>query len=107
MHCHLLFISAAVVLTLVFAIGLVETTPLIDLTVKGFYLLFSISFGQAAYLLFIVTGLVSFCGPRALPCDLGICTTRAESVVTKTLLFHTYYSCAGSVTMSCTHNHTT
>jgi hypothetical protein len=27
MHCHLLAISVAVVLTLVFAIGLVETSP--------------------------------------------------------------------------------
>jgi hypothetical protein len=42
MHCHPLPVSVAVVLTLVFAIGLAETTPLIDLTVKGFYLLFSI-----------------------------------------------------------------
>jgi hypothetical protein len=31
---------------------------------------------------------------------------RAGSIVTKTLLFHTYYSCAGSVIGSCTHNHT-
>jgi hypothetical protein len=30
----------------------------------------------------------------------------AGSIVTKTLLFHTYCSCAGSVTRSCTHNHT-
>jgi hypothetical protein len=30
----------------------------------------------------------------------------AGSTVTKTLLFHTYYSCAGSVIGSCTHNHT-
>jgi hypothetical protein len=34
-------------------------------------------------------------------------TTWAESVVTRTLLFHAHYSCAGSVTGSCTHNHTT
>jgi hypothetical protein len=33
--------------------------------------------------------------------------TRAGNVVTRTLLFHTYYSCAGSVIGSCTHNHTT
>jgi hypothetical protein len=30
-----------------------------------------------------------------------------ESVVSRTLLFHTYYSCAGSVIGSCSHNHTT
>jgi hypothetical protein len=48
MHCHPLSISAAVVLTLVFTIGLAETAPLIGLTVEGFYLLSSISFGQDA-----------------------------------------------------------
>jgi hypothetical protein len=58
MHCHPLSVSAAVVLTLVFGIGLAETPPLIDLMVKGFYLLSSISFGRDAYLLFIVTDLV-------------------------------------------------
>jgi hypothetical protein len=31
---------------------------------------------------------------------------RAGHIVTKTLLLHTYYSCAGSVIRSCTHNHT-
>jgi hypothetical protein len=36
MHCHPLSVSAAVVLTLVFAIGLAETVPLIGLMVKGF-----------------------------------------------------------------------
>jgi hypothetical protein len=30
----------------------------------------------------------------------------AGRIVTKTLLFHAYYSCAGSVLGSCTHNHT-
>jgi hypothetical protein len=34
-------------------------------------------------------------------------TIWAGNVVTRTLLFHTYYSCAGSVIRSCTHNHTT
>jgi hypothetical protein len=36
MHCHPLSVSVAVVLTLVFAIGLAETALLIGLTVKGF-----------------------------------------------------------------------
>jgi hypothetical protein len=58
MHCHPLSVSAAVVLTLVFTTGLAEITALIDLTVKGFYLLSSISVEQAAYLLFIITDLV-------------------------------------------------
>jgi hypothetical protein len=45
-------------------------------------------------------------------CDLCMHTTGARRVVTRTLLFHTYYfhsyySCAGSVIRSCTHNHTT
>jgi hypothetical protein len=38
------------------------------------------------------------------PC---MCIAWAGSIVTKTLLFHTYYSCAGSVMGSCIHNHTT
>jgi hypothetical protein len=37
MHCHPLSVSAAVILTLVFAIGLAETTLLIGLMAKGFY----------------------------------------------------------------------
>jgi hypothetical protein len=37
------------------------------------------------------------------PC---MCIARAGRIVTKTLLFHTYYSCAGSVIGSCMHNHT-
>jgi hypothetical protein len=40
-------------------------------------------------------------------CDLCMPTTQAGSVVTKTLLFHTYCSCAGTIIRSCTHNHTT
>jgi hypothetical protein len=48
MHCHPLSVSAAVVLTLVFTIGLAETAPLTGLTVEGFYLLSSISFEQDA-----------------------------------------------------------
>jgi hypothetical protein len=47
-HCHPLSVSAAVVLTLVFTTGLAETAPLIDITLKGFYLLSSISFEQDA-----------------------------------------------------------
>jgi hypothetical protein len=48
MHCHPLSESVAVVLTLVFPVGLAETAPLIDLTMKGFYFLSSISFEQDA-----------------------------------------------------------
>jgi hypothetical protein len=43
MHCHLLSVSAAVVLTLVFTIGLTETYGWISLMVKGFYYLSSTS----------------------------------------------------------------
>jgi hypothetical protein len=35
------------------------------------------------------------------------CYHLAESAVTRTLLFHTCYSCAGSVIRACTHNCTT
>jgi hypothetical protein len=45
--------------------------------------------------------------PEPSSCDLWVHTTWAGSVVTRTLLFHIYYSCAGSVIRSCTHNHTT
>jgi hypothetical protein len=48
-----------------------------------------------------------FVTPEPSSCDLCMHTTRAGSVVTKILLFHTYYNCAGSVIRSCTYNHTT
>jgi hypothetical protein len=35
-----------------------------------------------------------------------MCIAWAGRIVTKILLFHTYYSCAGFVIRSCTHNHT-
>jgi hypothetical protein len=38
--------------------------------------------------------------------DLCMHTTQAGSVVTRILLFHTYYSCTDTVTGSCAHNHT-
>jgi hypothetical protein len=45
--------------------------------------------------------------PEASSCDLCMHFTWAGSVVTRTLLFHSYYSCAGTVIGSHTHNHTT
>jgi hypothetical protein len=48
-----------------------------------------------------------FTAPEPSSCDLCIHTTQAGSVVTRTLLFHTYSSCAGSVIRSYTHNHNT
>jgi hypothetical protein len=42
--------------------------------------------------------------PQISNCDLCMCTTGAGSVISRTLLFRTYYSCAGSVIGSCTHN---
>jgi hypothetical protein len=50
---------------------------------------------------------LSFTAPKLSSCDLCMQTTQSGSVVTKTLLFHTYYSYAGSVIRWCTHNHTT
>jgi hypothetical protein len=38
MHCHPLSVSASIVLTLLFTMGLAETALLTVLTVKGFYL---------------------------------------------------------------------
>jgi hypothetical protein len=45
--------------------------------------------------------------PQISKCDLCMHATWAGSVVTRNLLFHTYYSCAGPVIGACTHNHTT
>jgi hypothetical protein len=45
--------------------------------------------------------------PQTSNCELCMHTTQAESVVTRTLLFHTYHSCTGTVIGSCTHHHTT
>jgi hypothetical protein len=47
-----------------------------------------------------------FMVPDPSSCDLCMHTTWTGSVVTRTLLFHIYYSCAGTVIRSCTHNHT-
>jgi hypothetical protein len=55
MHCHPLSVSVAVVLTLVFAIGLAEPPhTLIGLTVKGFYLLSSLLNGMHNYYLLLL-----------------------------------------------------
>jgi hypothetical protein len=45
-----------------------------------------------------------FMVPEPSSCDLCIHTTRARCVVTRTLLFHSYYSCAGTTIGSCTQN---
>jgi hypothetical protein len=55
MHCHLLSVSDAIVLALVFTIGLAETAPLICLMEKGFYYLLSLlSRMQNYYLLLLI-----------------------------------------------------
>jgi hypothetical protein len=58
---------------------------------------------------FLLLKLISFLlgDPQTSNCDLSIHTTQAGNVVTRTLFFHTYYFCAGTVIGSCTHNHTT
>jgi hypothetical protein len=48
-----------------------------------------------------------FATQKSSSCDPCMGIVWAGHIVTKTLLFHTYYSCAGSVIRSCTHNHTT
>jgi hypothetical protein len=48
-----------------------------------------------------------FMVPEPSPCDLCMHTTQAKKVVIRTLLFHIYGSCAGSVIGSHMHNHTT
>jgi hypothetical protein len=78
--------------------------PLIELMVKGFYSLSSISFGN--YYLFLLM-CFPFMASEPSFCDLCVHTTWAGNVVTRTLLFHTYHSCAGSTVLgSCIHNYT-
>jgi hypothetical protein len=57
------------------------------------------------YFFFLVSSLPEHL--QALDCDSCTHSTRTGIVATKTLLFHMYYSCAGTVVGSCTHNHTT
>jgi hypothetical protein len=47
-----------------------------------------------------------FAAQKSSSCDPCMCIVQAGCIVTKILLFHTYYSCAGSVIRSCTQNHT-
>jgi hypothetical protein len=47
-----------------------------------------------------------FAAQKSSSCDPSMCIAQAGHIVTKTLLFHTHYSCAGSVIGSCTQNHT-
>jgi hypothetical protein len=64
---------------------------------------------MSLFCVFFLLILVSFLSgdPQALHCDSCMCTTQAGSAVTKTLVFHTHYSCAGTVVGSCTHKHAT
>jgi hypothetical protein len=43
----------------------------------------------------------------ALICDPCMHTTQEVNAVIKTLVFHNYYCCTGTIAGSCTHNHTT
>jgi hypothetical protein len=64
MHCHPLSVSVAVVLALVFTIGLAETACADWTHGEKFLLAPSTPFGQDAKLLFIVTDVVYLPGPR-------------------------------------------
>jgi hypothetical protein len=59
------------------------------------------------FCVFLLLNLISFLlrEPQTSNCELCILTTRAGNV-TRTLLFHTDYSYAGTVIGSCTYNHT-
>jgi hypothetical protein len=61
--------------------------------------------GGLFHLLNLISSLLS--NPQISNCDLCMHATWAENVVCRTRLFHTYYSCAGTVIGACTHNHTT
>jgi hypothetical protein len=73
-----------------------EELPISPLRMSPFHVFF---------LLILVTSLRG--DPQALDCDSYMQTIRIGSAVTKTLTFHTYYSCAGTIVESRTHNHTT
>jgi hypothetical protein len=47
-----------------------------------------------------------FAAQKSSSCDPCMCIVQSGSIVTKTLLVHTYYFCAGSIIRSFTHNHT-
>jgi hypothetical protein len=55
------------------------------------------------FLLILVSSLPG--DPHALDCDSCMHITQAGSAVTKTLVFHTYYSCAGTIVGLCNHSH--
>jgi hypothetical protein len=103
-HCHPLSVSAAVVLTLVFTIGLAETTPADwSHSERGFFCCLLSLLGRMHNYCLLLLIWFTFMAPEPSSCDLCMHTTQARSIVTKTLLFHTYYSCAGSVIGSCSH----
>jgi hypothetical protein len=64
--------------------------------------------GMGLFHIFLLLNLISLLlgNPQISNCDLCMHTIQVGSIVTRTLLFHTYYSCAGTVIGSCTHNHT-
>jgi hypothetical protein len=101
MHCHPLSVSAAVVLTLLF------TPAWLVSQWKVFIcsLLSLLGRMHTYYLLLLIC--FPFAAQELSSCDLCMSTIQEGCVVTKTLLFHTHYSCAGSVIGSCTHNRTT
>jgi hypothetical protein len=72
-----------------------EESPISPLRMSPFHVFF---------LLILVSSLPR--DPQVLDCGSCMNTTWAGNV-TKTLAFHTYYSCAGTVVGSCPHNHTT
>jgi hypothetical protein len=106
-YCHSLSVSVAVVLTLVFAIGLAKTT-LADwihderLLLALFYLFWA---GCIITVYCYWYGLPSL--SQSPPVTQCMHTTCTGNVVTRTSLFHIYYSCADSVFGLCTHNLTT
>jgi hypothetical protein len=101
-HCHSLSVSAAVVLTrLCHKFG--KNCPCwLDLLAL-FYLFWA---GCIITVYCFWYGLPSW-SQEPSSCDLCMHTTWVGNVVTRTLLFHIYYSCAGTVIGSYTHNHAT
>jgi hypothetical protein len=111
MHCHPLFVFVAIILTIIFARGLAETTPTDWTHGERFLLAVFYLFWE---LLSIVTGVVCLRGLRALPPLTYVCILLREEMLSLGLCYSIllyyylchYYSCAGTGIRSCTHNHT-
>jgi hypothetical protein len=100
------FYLLLLILTIIFVLGLTETTPIDWTHGEKFLFVLLYPFWEGCKISLLLLMWFPFMASEPSFCDLCMHTTRAGNVVTRTLLFHTYYSCAGIVIKSCTHNNT-